>query len=273
MLDGRYQCRYVTMLREKDGIEWATKPLRMWYAFRVEGKRISQALANKLSKIFNISAVIERLEATHKDSMEILLIYARSFDEDYGVRFVDAGIKEIMEAMISSKALDGYSRAMHVRNIRFSKIIIKYEAVVLLLGKLGKVALGANTLGITHFHDLRLYISSEVDKLLIVQDAHAFVKNDHKPAFFHANLFYRHTKALPDELHLHHLRQNKEKFRTTILFLGTNSQPTEIISIQSCPSTVATCVRLTTTHDINRRSGRQSLRCRGTVSCRKLRHI
>lgn len=62
--------------------------------------------------------------------------------------------------------------------------------------KLRKNASAAEDIGISYLDDDSLYLSSEADILLIVQVADAFLKNDHKPARFHSNLFYTHAKPL-----------------------------------------------------------------------------
>lgn len=50
---------------------------------------------------------------------------------------------------------------------------------------LGEDTSAAKDLGVTHLKDPKLYISSEVDVLLMSQAADAFVKSDHKLAPFH----------------------------------------------------------------------------------------
>lgn len=75
-------------------------------------------------------------------------------------------------------------------------MLIKHQAVLLCIGKLGGDALAANTLGMQHLDDPILYTSSEKDILLIIQAADQFVKNNHKAVDFHANLFCRQVRAL-----------------------------------------------------------------------------
>lgn len=61
------------------------------------------------------------------------------------------------------------------------------------------------------------------------------VQNYHKPALFHANVFYRHAKALFEELHNGHLRQDKEQSTAFGLFYCTNVQQTKMIFNSDMP--------------------------------------
>lgn len=117
----------------------------------------------------------------------------------------------------------------YIRYVRIGKVVNNHQRLLPLLVKLDKDATAAKTLGITHLDDLSLYISSEVDILLIILAADAFVKNNCNPAPFHKNYFYRHFKAFLDELYVRHLKQGKETFATFALFLDKNVQETKII--------------------------------------------
>lgn len=68
--DRHDRCRYVEMLRDKEGVELAVEPLRMSYTFRFDGKLILPAQAINLSKILIISTTIVRREATLTDTMQ-----------------------------------------------------------------------------------------------------------------------------------------------------------------------------------------------------------
>lgn len=90
---------------------------------------------------------------------------------------------------MTSNILAAISRATYIHHIIVGKMIIKHQGVLPLLGKLLKDTPAASNLRITHIDELSLYITSDEDILLMNQAAHALVKNDHKPAAFHANSF------------------------------------------------------------------------------------
>lgn len=76
------------VLRDEDGVKCAAEPLRMRYTFRVDGKSIFRAQAINLKKLANTSMAIVGRKETFTDTMQILLSYARVFEEGYGVHLV-----------------------------------------------------------------------------------------------------------------------------------------------------------------------------------------
>lgn len=66
-------------------------------------------------------------------------------------------------------------------------MIIKHRGLLPTLGKLGKDASAAKSLGITHLNELSLFISSEDNVFFMIQAADESVKKNYKPALFHAN--------------------------------------------------------------------------------------
>lgn len=66
-----------------------------------------------------------------------------------------------MEDIISSNILDSNSIAVYIRYIRVGKMIIKDLVAFLLLYELGKDALAARILDMTHLDSASLYISYE----------------------------------------------------------------------------------------------------------------
>lgn len=63
----------------------------------------------------------------------------------------------------------------------------------------------------------------------MIRVADLILRNDHKPALLHANYIYRHENSLLEKILVCHLKQNKEKFRTFVLFLDTKDQQAKII--------------------------------------------
>lgn len=164
---------------------------------------------------------IVRLEVTFIFTDQSLIRYVRSIEEEYGVRLIDTRIMDIAEDMMFSNFFTTKSRETYISYIRASKMSIKRYGVPLHLVKLGKDAPAASNLGIMHRDDPNLYGSSVEHISLVIQGVDAFVKNNQKPAAFHSNHFYRHTRALLGELQAHHLEQKKEMFSTFTQFLGT----------------------------------------------------
>lgn len=192
--------------------------LRMCYASWIYCKPIWPVQAILQSKIANISIVIVQGEATFTDTLQILLSYERFFEEDYGVRVVDVRVMDIAEDMMSSEFFAARAKATYICYSTGKRMIIKLRGFSRVLLKLRMNAVMAETLDITYFHDPTIYIPSEQAILLIIQAAVAIARNDQKPAYFQTNYFYAYGRALVDELHLHRLEQNKEKFLAFALF-------------------------------------------------------
>lgn len=116
------------------------------------------------------------------------------------------------------------SPATYARYIRVGKKMIRNEGVLPLLVSPAMEAAVAKAQGITDLDDPALYIPTEVDFLLMIQAADRFVKNDHKPALFHAIAFFRHARASLDKLDALHMEQDEESFPSFALLLETRIQ-------------------------------------------------
>lgn len=112
----------------------------MTYALLVDSMPILPAVAIKLSKDANISTVSVRRKAIFTDTIHILLSYAQVFKADYGVRFVNVRVLDIVEAIKSSNLLSSNSRATYVHYLKDGKRIMKSKAVLPRLRKVGENA-------------------------------------------------------------------------------------------------------------------------------------
>lgn len=99
-----------------------------------------------------------------------------------------------------------------------------------ILPELVRNAAAPKTVGITHFHDVSIYISSEEGILYMIRAAGAFVMDEHKLVRFHTNYFYRHDRELLNQLQNHHLERDEGEFTTFALLLHTKFQKTKIVS-------------------------------------------
>lgn len=76
-------------------------------------------------------------------------------------------------------------------------------------------------IGSRHSDDPFLALSSEKDNILMIYNAEAFVKNDHKAGHFQTTTFYRPASSPFDEIYFCHLEQDKQKFPAIVLFFDT----------------------------------------------------
>lgn len=153
----------------------------MRYAFYIDGKPVTLAQDIKLSKIANILIAIVRPETGSTDPVQSSLNYARAFEENYAVSFVDARVLGIVDYMMPSNVLAASSKAIYAHYILLAKMMIKNEGVLRLLVSFVMDGLVVKTLDITHLDSPVLYISTEDNIAFMIQATNAFVKSKTSP--------------------------------------------------------------------------------------------
>lgn len=156
---------------------------------------------------------------TFTSSMQSDLEFSRAFEENQAVSSVDAHILEIVDDRMSSNFLSSSPKAMYARYIRVARKMIKKKGVLPLLMSIPMEMPVVKKLGITHLNESGLYTFIEEYIRLIIQAADASVKNNQKPAHFHASAFHRHARALLDELLVRQIEHGEKKFPTLALVL------------------------------------------------------
>lgn len=153
-----------------------------------------------------------------------MLNYARAFEEDYGLRFIDVRIAGIVEDVMYSDVFPANSRTTSIRYVVVRNMMRKDQELLPLLGNLGNIAPVDEILGIMILDLPSLYIPSEENILLKIQTAHAFVKNAHKSTSCHTSAYCNHTRHVLNEPHPHHLEQEENNITTFAVFLDTGIQ-------------------------------------------------
>lgn len=207
------------MLKNDDGAGWGADPLGMQIVLRIDGKAFSPTQAISLGIIANKSTTIVRRKAFFTDAAQCMLSYAWAFEVDYSVHLVYVHNLDIIDSMIPSNFLAANSTETCVRYIWIDTMMIKYKGVFPVLIDLRRDAPSRRTLGITPLAEVAIHITFEQDILLEIPVIDAFDNNNHKHASFHTNAFFRHARALPDELHVHRWEEGEERFRTIAMFL------------------------------------------------------
>lgn len=86
----RWELRSSLQIRSDGKLRrWVADPLRMRYAFWVDGKAILKTQAIKLSKIGNIFTAIVRNETGFRNAIQGVVNYARAFGAKIGLRSID----------------------------------------------------------------------------------------------------------------------------------------------------------------------------------------
>lgn len=143
----------------------------------------------------------------------------QTFEVDYGVPFVHVRISDMVEDMMFSNVSAANSTAPYVRYITVVKMVINYRGELPPYERLGNEVSAAKTLGISHFDDRSLYVSSQENIILIVLVAHAFDKSEHRRVSIHVSSFCRLVRVLVNELHARQLQKDEKKFLFFALFL------------------------------------------------------
>lgn len=75
----------------------------MHFVLQGEVADITQAEANKLSRNRNSSSVLRHGDSALIDTMKALVNYAKAFDLEHRVKFMNAHISDIVDDTLSSK--------------------------------------------------------------------------------------------------------------------------------------------------------------------------
>lgn len=130
MLYMRHRQHSMEMLKIEEGLPYAAYLICIYYAFRVDLTALSPAQSVKLSQSLNISTTLMRRKENFIDTIKIFLRYLRSFEEYYGVYFVDMIIMRVVGNRMSLRSLDASSRATCIPYSRAGKMTIeKWRAV------------------------------------------------------------------------------------------------------------------------------------------------
>lgn len=112
----------------------------MSYAFRVDGKPTSTDQAIKLGRMANISTSTMRRKAMFTDRIQGRMSNVRASEEDYVIRFIYMGLRDVAKDKTSSNFLAANSKVANILYTKVSKMMIKQLGVLHLLARLGKDA-------------------------------------------------------------------------------------------------------------------------------------
>lgn len=109
---------------------------------------------------------------------------------------------DIVDDMMPSTFLTANFTEIYACYLRVCMITSNHNGVLSLLFILDGDAPASKTQGISYIEDPGPFISSENNVLLKIQNSDAFGKNNYTSVSPHANVFYRHSMALLDEIHV-----------------------------------------------------------------------
>lgn len=194
--NGHPRCRSVELVRYEDYLVWTAEPLRMRYAFCIDGKLVAPAQKIKLRKIRNVSTAIVRCETRFTDTIRSASSCAPVLEKIYVVSFVDNLFLSIFNDYVSSNFSAANSKAIYSCYIGFDNMMIKKKNFLPLHMTLvmNKPVLKRQCSRI--LDGSSLYISTEEDIILMIQAADEFMNNEHKLALCRLSAFYYHARAL-----------------------------------------------------------------------------
>lgn len=107
----------------------------------------------KLSKFANTTAT-ERRDTSFIDVVTSMISNANAFEAtEYRVSFLDAGVNEFVDDMMSSDFFSSDSRSTYARQIHVTRLVFKQITVLLVLEDLSEEGAGTQNLGVTHVDD------------------------------------------------------------------------------------------------------------------------
>lgn len=110
----RHRRRSMELVIDENHLAWSAEPLRIQYAFHLDGKPIHLLKRIKLCNIEIISAAIVRRETRFTYTIQSVLNYARAFEEDYAVSLVKARLLDIVDVMMLFNFLATKFKATYV---------------------------------------------------------------------------------------------------------------------------------------------------------------
>lgn len=143
---------------------------------------------------------------------------------------MDAHALNIVDDMMSSNVLAANSMTTYACYIRVTKINIKNEEALPPAVGHGMGAPVVKMLGITLFMTEVLTYPLRRTTLFMIQATDEFSKTDHKWAFIYASVFYRHVRALLDELHVRQIEPGCEKLQILAPFFHMKIQQTRNVT-------------------------------------------
>lgn len=140
-----------------------------------------------------------RGKATSKDKFQRLLSEMQALKENYGVRFIDVHIFDIVKNTMFSNFWQ-CTLELHIyatlEPARWCKKTLKR----------------ALSSWLKYLDNLSLYVFSAKSILSVLCAADAFVRNNHKSAPFLSNCFYKHAKPRLDKPYVCNLQKEQENF-------------------------------------------------------------
>lgn len=149
------------------------------------------------SRSCNILSGLVLSDTSFIDNLRTLLTFAKTFEMDYGVRFVDARTKDIADDLKAANFLSGASHSSCMRHVRVAKFMVRCPTCLQYVEKCLP-----ETFGITHFDDWRLRSSIDADAVLLIQAAESYLLNPARPkGEFPVRPFYAAAKRYLNALH------------------------------------------------------------------------
>lgn len=158
-------------------------------AFRINGKRIIPAQANRQSILTNISTTVVRCQKSLPNTVESLLRYVWANEELCTVNFVDKRVPEITDTIMMSNILALNVETAYARYVCITKMMLKNKGVLHLLVSDCIDVPVLKKLCMNHLDDQRFYICTDVHNFLMMQAADELDKDGPGPASSHSSAF------------------------------------------------------------------------------------
>lgn len=193
IVDGRHRRRAInkiSALPEIPARAWARDFIEFKLIIKKVGSLLSEWEVLMFSKQKNQGSSLVKKSNTVGDAMNGILSYSKIFLRTYGIEYLDARPKDIINDMLNSGFLS-LSKSTAKKYVRLSKCIIRYKSVSDFI--LNKCQLARKSQGkvnhISYFTDSRLLNANEEDMLLMLKCLDGFSSNREKRVFKPDNFY------------------------------------------------------------------------------------
>ena len=133
-------------------MEWATRTMHFILYTRRDGKPLSAWEKILIAKNANVGAGLVLVDRDVISILGNIRSYARAFEMEYGVKFLDSRTTDIVQDMFTGGFLGDLARQTYRRYVRVGKLAVAYDGLINHLEMLAKDGDGS-VIGLTHLDD------------------------------------------------------------------------------------------------------------------------
>ena len=210
IIDGAHRFVALNRLREDANplYDWTRRRIPVYLTYRHDGKPLTQLEVLKNGQLLNTVSAHSLPTVEFLDVLRTVLSYAKTFDDDYNVPFIDARLKDIREDMVAASFIKDASLTKYNRFIRLAKLCRRHIWLFNFIKELNsRPPLQNNTttvkLSLAHFANNTLETCEDFFVRFMVEGAWMALNRVHSARdriTFTPGPFYNYARAMCDRL-------------------------------------------------------------------------